>query len=97
MKYKAFCVLALISMCEGDSGSTCEMNSCDENSTSKVNFTYFLAIAVCVFVAIFIFCIYVCFKCNDKDARYNRRPTAAELNDGVVDMVPFNMIPHMGI
>lgn len=85
-------------MCEGDSGSTCEMNSCDENTASKVNFTYFLAIAFCVFVAIFIFCIYVCFKCNHgRDERYNRRPTAAELNDGAVDMVSFNMIPHMGI
>lgn len=85
-------------MCDGDSGSTCEMNSCDENTTSKVNFTYFLIIAVCIFVAIFIVCIYVCFKCNDsKDVIYDRRPTDAELNDGVVDMVPFNMLPHMGI
>lgn len=84
-------------MCECDSGSTCEMNSCIDDTNSKVNYTHFLVVAVCIFSAIFIFCIYVCFKCYDKDARHNRRPTEEELNDGVVDMVPFNMMPHFGI
>lgn len=97
MKYKAICVLALISMCEGDTGSTCEMNSCVDDTTSTVNYTYFLAITVFIFIAIFIFCIYVCFKWCDKDGRNSRRPTAAQLNDGVVDMVPFNMMPHICI
>lgn len=93
MKYKAFCVLALITMCKGDLGTTCEMNSCDENTKSKVNFTYFLIAAVCIFVGIFVVCIYVCFKCSSsKDTLSERRPTDAELNDGVVDIVPCNIM-----
>ena len=87
-------------MCEGESGDTetnCEKNICFETHTSKVDSTYFLVITMCIFVVIFLIGIYVCFKCYDNNSIYNRRPTAAELNDGAVDMLPFNMMAHMTI
>lgn len=74
-------------MCKSDAGSTCDMNLCEETAPSKVNYAYVLVIAVCVFVAIFVFCIFVCFKFYKSDYK-SRRPTAEQLNDGVVEMVP---------
>lgn len=79
-------------MCESETGSTCEMNVCVRDTTDKEN--HFLVITICVFVVIFISCMYVCFKCFEKGGRNERRPTTAELNDGAVDMVPINMMPQ---